>query len=54
MLKQKAIGVQSGFSIPSGTKRDVKVTSKVAHDYGTAQRGQQAGNYNKIVINNTY
>jgi len=54
MLKQKAIGVQSGFSIPSGTKRDVKVTSKVAHDYGTAQRGQQAGNYNKIVIHSDY
>ena len=54
MLKQKAIGVQSGFSIPSGTKRDVKVTSKVAHDYRTAQRGQQAGNYNKIVIHSDY
>ena len=54
MLKQKAIGVQSGFSIPSGTKRDVQVTSKVAHDYGTAQRGQQAGNYNKIVIHSAY
>ena len=53
-LKKQAVGVQSGFSIPSGTKRDVKVTSKVAHDYGTAQRGQQAGNYNKIVIHADY
>ena len=53
-LKKQAVGVQSGFSIPSGTKRDVKVTSKVAHDYGTAQRGQQAGNYNKIVIHSDY
>ena len=53
-LKKQAVGVQSGFRIPSGTKRDVKVTSKVAHDYGTAQRGQQAGNYNKIVIHSDY
>ena len=53
-LKKQAVGVQSSFRIPSGTKRDVKVTSKVAHDYGTAQRGQQAGNYNKIVIHSDY
>jgi hypothetical protein len=53
-LKKQAVGVQSGFSIPSGTKRDVKVTSYVAQAYGSAQRGQQAGNYNKIVIHPTY
>ena len=53
-LKKQAVGVQSGFSIPSGTKRDVKVTSYVAQAYGSAQRGQQAGNYNKIVIHPIY
>ena len=53
-LKKQAVGVQSGFSIPSGTKRDVKVTTYVAKAYGTAQRGQQAGNYNKIVIHADY
>jgi len=53
-LKKQAVGVQSGFSIPSGTKRDVKVTSYVAQAYGSAQRGQQAGNYNKIVIHSDY
>ena len=53
-LKKQAVGAQSGFRIPSGTKRDVKVTSYVAQAYGSAQRGQQAGNYNKIVIHSDY
>ena len=53
MLKDKAILVEKKVKIPSGTKRDLRLTGQLAHTYGGNSKAK-VGNYNKEVVNSDY